>query len=834
VNTMRLLNTLLLASVLVTLTSSRVSGAPTEDNDDDYQTVTTFTSDKGDADGDGVPDHLDNDDDNDGIPDNQEDADGDGVPDHMDNDDDNDGIPDHQEDADGDGVPDHMDNDDDNDGIPDHQEDADGDGVPDHMDNDDDNDGIPDNQEDADGDGVPDHMDNDDDNDGIPDNQEDADGDGVPDHMDNDDDNDGIPDDQEDADGDGVPDHMDNDDDNDGIPDNQEDADGDGVPDHLDNDDDNDGIPDDQDKSIEEILAGGSVYEGINFKVNRKHFPAEDKDGDGIPDSEDNDDDGDGVPDNMDNDDDNDGIPDDQEDNDGDGVPDHEDNDDDNDGIPDDQEDEFSQYPYRKYQKWRSGGPRGGRWPQHHLYVIIIGGLRWDFLEGRTHNLTSFQYLMEHGTTVNRVKPVFPTEDFPVWTSFATGRYPEDHGITGDMMYNLRTKEFFNRSDPESRRQENWWKKTDPFWSTAAVKDKKVSFFNWHDCQVPGKALEKPSDCVPHTFVPGANPSKQAAARQFDQAFTKLHKDKYDISVVYTDLVRRAAEKFGPQSRQLLKALHDVDDILQAKLLDIRNKKNVHDLKMNLMVISDYGVAEMDDKEDVLLEDYLDLDDVQHIVYTPGYVAITPFALRHDKILLATAEMPGVDSYLTSQVQDPPIWHGVPVPENLHFGQGEWSTDILLTAQPGFRFMTNLQDPKVVPVNGLPDSMVEGGTGFNPEPEEIIYPKLKKGQRLTPEINATREDWRLYHKYKHDMHTQAFFMGPDFKSHHVISEEVEIVDLYQIVCFLLDIPTSDNHEGSWNRVKDMLTISGSPRSVMGSWTQVMAATLLALLVNSRF
>ena len=51
------------------------------------------------------------------------------------------------------------------------------------------------------------------------------------------------------------------------------------------------------------------------------------------------------------------------------------------------------------------------------------------------------------------------------------------------------------------------------------------------------------------------------------------------------------------------------------------------------MVISDYGVAEMDDKEDVLLEDYLDLDDVQHIVYTPGYVAITPFALRHDKVI---------------------------------------------------------------------------------------------------------------------------------------------------------------------------------------------------------
>ena len=63
---------------------------------------------------------------------------------------------------------------------------------------------------------------------------------------------------------------------------------------------------------------------------------------------------------------------------------------------------------------------------------------------------------------------------------------------------------------------------------------------------------------------------------------------------------------------------------------------------MNLMVISDYGVAEMDDKEDVLLEDYLDLDDVQHIVYTPGYVAITPFALRHDKVIKIRATFPCV------------------------------------------------------------------------------------------------------------------------------------------------------------------------------------------------
>jgi len=556
-----------------------------------------------------------------------------------------------------------------------------------------------------------------------------------------------------------------------------------------------------KDQSVENILAGGEEDESenveesdfeIHHEVTREDFSEEESEGDDDTDGDDYDID----------------------------VTDEDDEDDGGDVVnmayedgetEQDDQDEFKHFPYRKYQKWEKG------WPQHHLFVIIIGGFRWDFLEGRIDELTSFQYMMEHGTTVKRIKPVFPTEDYPVWTSLATGRYPEDHGITGDIMYNLKSKDFFNRSDPESRRREGWWSQTDPFWSIAAKHGKNVAFFNWLDCQLPGASLENPADCSPHQFVPGANPKSQSTVRQFTQAFTKLHKDKYDVSVVYTDIVRRAAEKFGPNSPELFKALHAIDDIMQAKLLDIKSKDEQQNMKMNLMVVSDYGVADMGSREDVALEDYLDLDDVQHIVYSAGYVAITPYALRQPKILLAAEQMPGVDPYLTSQVQNPPIWHGVPVPKNLHFGNGEWSTDILLVAQPGYRFMTNLADPKIVPVNGLPDKIVKGGSGFNPGPEEALYPKIEKGQRITAEINASLRSYDEYHKFKYDMHTQAFLMGPDFKKDHVIHEEIEIVDLYQILCFLLDIPTAEGHEGSWDRVKDMLTISGSSKPTGSIW-----------------
>lgn len=127
-----------------------------------------------DTDGDGIFDILDDDDDNDGIPDSEEgdglvDTDADGIADTLDADSDDDGILDADETGDSD-----------QDGIGDSQEpngtdvttDTDGDGITDDLDTDDDGDGISDEDEgngliDSDGDGIPDSRDPDSNNDGI-------------------------------------------------------------------------------------------------------------------------------------------------------------------------------------------------------------------------------------------------------------------------------------------------------------------------------------------------------------------------------------------------------------------------------------------------------------------------------------------------------------------------------------------------------------------------------------------------------------------------------------------------------------------------------------------
>ena len=221
-----------------------------------------------DTDGDGVPDVVDIDDDNDGILDvaedpdldgdgdpltDPQDSDGDGRPDHLDIDSDDDGIPDNVEgqptegyvppsgnDTDGDGLDDAYEGSGDEGVTP---EDTDGDTTPDYLDGDSDNDLVPDNNEgnDFDFDGVPDwaYTGEDTDGDGLDDGYEGAD---VDDGFDVNDETDDPANDLPDTDGTEDVNYRDLDDDGDGIDTPDEDADGDGDP--TDDDTDGDGTPD--------------------------------------------------------------------------------------------------------------------------------------------------------------------------------------------------------------------------------------------------------------------------------------------------------------------------------------------------------------------------------------------------------------------------------------------------------------------------------------------------------------------------------------------------------------------------------------------------------------
>ncbi len=386
------------------------------DADNDNDGIPDAQEFPGDSDLDGINDAFDIDSDGDGIVDNVE-AQGEAgyvAPTGIDSD--NDGLDDAY-DTDSGGVaivivntddtdqPDYLDDDSDNDGVPDLIEghdanmdgiadvapaagnaDADGDGLNDNFDTvvlpaannatgsnsplqnsdgadnrdwrdaDDDNDTVDTSGEDAndnnnfadddmDGDGTPDYLES---------SIADADGDGIPDEVDPGDSDPCIPSQfgtgcTTDTDGDGETDALEGelpDADNDGAPDYTEssilDADNDGVSDELDPANLDPCIPNNQAAACDSDNDG--VTDGEEL-INGTDPLNPDTDGDGIPDGVENmDADGDGLNDGIDTDSDNDGIPDSVEagpmpatpvDTDGDGFADYVDRDADNDGIPD-------------------------------------------------------------------------------------------------------------------------------------------------------------------------------------------------------------------------------------------------------------------------------------------------------------------------------------------------------------------------------------------------------------------------------------------------------------------------------------------------------------------
>jgi gliding motility-associated-like protein len=243
-----------------------------------------------DTDGDGVPDHVEDQDGTDPAdPSDFKDTDGDGVPDYVevqqgtDPNDEEDFL-----DTDGDGVPDFVeaqqgtDPTDSSDAV-----DSDGDGVPDFVELQQGTDPTdPSDFKDTDGDGVPDFIEllqgsnPNDSNDAA-----DSDGDGVPDYIEEQQGTDpNEPGDATDSDGDGVPDYIEEQQGtNPNNPNDATDSDGDGVPDYIEEQQGTD--PNDKDDFLD--IDGDGVPDFVEAQQGTDptdSSDAGDSDGDGVPD----------------------------------------------------------------------------------------------------------------------------------------------------------------------------------------------------------------------------------------------------------------------------------------------------------------------------------------------------------------------------------------------------------------------------------------------------------------------------------------------------------------------------------------------------------------------
>ena len=57
--------------------------------------------------------------------------------------------------------------------------------------------------------------------------------------------------------------------------------------------------------------------------------------------------------------------------------------------------------------------------------------------------------------------------------------------------------------------------------------------------------------------------------RMFNRAITKIHKDNYDLSMVYIDSLKKVAKTHGPNSKEVMDELAVIDEVLQVVILKV-------------------------------------------------------------------------------------------------------------------------------------------------------------------------------------------------------------------------------------------------------------------------
>ncbi|KXG52028.1 Alkaline phosphatase-like, alpha/beta/alpha [Penicillium griseofulvum] len=243
--------------------------------------------------------------------------------------------------------------------------------------------------------------------------------------------------------------------------------------------------------------------------------------------------------------------------------------------------------------------------------VISLDGFRADFLDrGLTPALNS---LVANGVSPQYMTPSFPSVTFPNHFTLMTGLYPESHGIVGNTFWDPNMEEEFYYTHPAVSMQPKWWM-AEPLWVTAEKQRVKTAIHMW-----PGSEAHI-GDREP-SFVDKYN-GTEVWSRKVDRILefldlpgleneSQMAPERPQFIAAYLPDVDRDGHKFGPNSTEIRKTISEADSMI-ANIMAGLEKRNLTEV-VNIVVVSDHGMATTSTERLIQLDDLIDYDLIEHI-----------------------------------------------------------------------------------------------------------------------------------------------------------------------------------------------------------------------------
>lgn len=259
------------------------------------------------------------------------------------------------------------------------------------------------------------------------------------------------------------------------------------------------------------------------------------------------------------------------------------------------------------------------------LILISFDGFRWDYRA--TYAPSNINQLAAKGVSADLI-PSYPSKTFPNHYSIVTGLYPGHHGIIANTIKDPPTGRRLSMSNSIENGDAMWWG-GEPIWVTVQRGGMLSAAMFWPGSEAPIEG-HRPNFWAPfNSDLPGSN--------RVDQVLSWLDLPvgrRPSMLTLYFSEVDAAGHNNGPNSPAVRTAVRRVDSYL-GRLLRGLERRHLSD-KVNIVIVSDHGMAETSINRVVVLEDYISPDDVEVIDINPT-LGLFPKAGREEAVYKALA-----------------------------------------------------------------------------------------------------------------------------------------------------------------------------------------------------
>ena len=262
------------------------------------------------------------------------------------------------------------------------------------------------------------------------------------------------------------------------------------------------------------------------------------------------------------------------------------------------------------------------------VVLVSIDGFRSEYLD--RYDAPHLRALAARGVRARWMAPSFPVLTFPNHYTLVTGLVPSHHGIVGNRMRDPSGARFYYRDTVEVRHS-RWWG-GEPMWVTAEKQGLPAASFFWS-----GSEAE----------IGGVRPriwkyyrEETPLADRVDTVLAWLtlpEPQRPRFITLYFSTVDNAGHDFGPRSTETQAAVLAVDSAI-GRLVGGLAALGAGG-RVNLVVLSDHGMAETSADRVVILDDLIDRATVD-AVETGATIMINPLDGDTNRVLRALRASP--------------------------------------------------------------------------------------------------------------------------------------------------------------------------------------------------